>query len=199
LQTALTYRRRNGPAKAAGSSLERAVMGRLAVICIAVVLVAVGAARGLGAMATSGPSQPPVQADAATQGQPAPAPVMDSGEASIAKSADGQFWADAQVNGQDVKFLVDTGATSVSLTPDDARRLGFNPDALTYNLSVITANGPGRGAEVTLGTVSVGRAQVYDVKAIVIDKGLGASLLGMSYLGRLSKVEATPDAMVLHS
>jgi len=174
-------------------------MVRMAVICVALMLVAVGAARGLSAMATSGPSQSTVQADSATTAQTATPAPMDSGEASIAKSPDGQFWADAQVNGQDVKFLVDTGATSVSLTPDDARRLGINPDALDYNLSVITANGPGRGAEVTLGTVSVGRAQVYDVKAIVIDKGLGTSLLGMSYLGRLSKVEATPDAMVLHS
>lgn len=172
---------------------------RLAVICVAVALVAVGAARGLSAMATGGQPQPAVQADAAIQPQPAPAPILESGEASIAKSADGQFWADGQVNGQAVRFLVDTGATSVSLTPDDARRLGIDPNSLTYNLSVITANGPGRGAEVTLGTVSVGRAQVYDVKAIVIDKGLGTSLLGMSYLGRLSKVEATPDAMVLHA
>jgi aspartyl protease family protein len=64
---------------------------------------------------------------------------------------------------------------------------------------VMTANGPARAAQVKLGLVSVGRAEVSDVQAYVIDKGLETSLLGMSYLGRLAKFEATPDAMVLKS
>jgi aspartyl protease family protein len=174
-------------------------MVRFAVICVAVVLVAVGAARGLSAVAPA-PSQQPAaaNADSATPAAPAAAP-MDSGEASIAKASDGQFWADAQVNGQAVHFLVDTGATSVALTSEDARKLGINPESLTYDLAIATANGQARGARVKLGTVSVGRVQVYDVDAIVIDKGLATSLLGMSYLSRLSKVETTPQAMVLRS
>jgi len=63
----------------------------------------------------------------------------------------------------------------------------------------MTANGPARAAAVKLGLVSVGRAEVTDVQAYVIDKGLETSLLGMSYLGRLSKFEATQDALVLRS
>ena len=103
------------------------------------------------------------------------------------------------MDGHSVHFLIDTGATAVPLTANDARNLGIDPDSLNYSYSVMTANGPARAAQVKLGQVSVGRAAVSDVDAFVIDKGLGTSLLGMSYLGRLSKFEASQDAMVLKS
>jgi aspartyl protease family protein len=64
---------------------------------------------------------------------------------------------------------------------------------------VKTANGPEPAARVRLGVVAVGNAEVSDVDAIVIDKGLPTSLLGMTYLGRLSKFEATQDALDLRS
>ncbi|HTX51506.1 MAG TPA: TIGR02281 family clan AA aspartic protease, partial [Caulobacteraceae bacterium] len=128
-----------------------------------------------------------------------PTPALGSGEASIAKSPDGHFWADADVDGHQLHFLIDTGATAVALTAADARSLGIDPDTLTYSYTVTTANGPARAAAVKLGLVSVGRAEVADVDAFVIDKGLETSLLGMTYLGKLSKFEATPDAMVLRS
>ena len=131
---------------------------------------------------------------------PTPAPAPSAyGEASIAKSPDGHFWADAVVDGRPVHFLVDTGATAVALTAADARNLGINPDTLTYSYTVTTANGPAKAAEVKLGMVAVGRAEVEDVQAFVIDSGLETSLLGMTYLGRLSKFEATHDALVLKS
>ncbi len=175
-------------------------MVRLAVICFAVVICAIGAARGLSAVADNEAHHRAPVALAAADATPAPPQAPpDSGEASIAKSADGQYWADAVVNGQPVHCLVDTGASAVALTGDDARRLGLNPEGLTYSYTVMTANGPARAAAVKLSDVSVGRAQVYDVEAFVIDKGLPTSLLGMTYLSRLSKFEATPDAMILKS
>jgi aspartyl protease family protein len=179
-------------------SLERAVMVRFAVICVAVTLVAVGAARGLSVMAVAPPPHPTAQAADVAIAAPTP-PAAGSGEASIAKGPDGHFWADAQVDGQSMHFLVDTGASAVALTADDARRLGINPDSLDYTYTVTTASGQAKAASVKLSTVSVGGAQVYDVQALVIDKGLETSLLGMTYLGRLSKFEATPDAMILKS
>src|SRR5882724_10142837 len=54
------------------------------------------------------------------------------GRATIRKSSDGHYWANGQVGGASVRFLVDTGATAVALTPDDARRLGFDVGALNY-------------------------------------------------------------------
>jgi aspartyl protease family protein len=117
--------------------------------------------------------------------------------AQIAKGSDGHFWAEAAVNGQAVHLLVDTGATAVALTAEDAKRLGFDPAALQYTYSVSTANGQARAAKVRLASISVAGAEVQNVDALVIDKGLQTSLLGMTYLGRLSQFEATPTALIL--
>ena len=113
----------------------------------------------------------------------------------MAKASDGHFWADADVNGQRVRFLVDTGATAVALTPADAQRLGFKPADLKYGHSVTTATGSTRAAQVTLTSVSVNGARLQDVKALVVAEGLDVSLLGMSYLGRLTRFEATRDTL----
>lgn len=118
-----------------------------------------------------------------------------SGSGAVAKAADGHFWADADVNGQRVHFLVDTGATAVALTPADAQRLGFKPADLKYGHSVATATGSTRAAQVTLTSVSVNGARLQDVKALVVAEGLDVSLLGMSYLGRLTRFEATRDTL----
>lgn len=117
--------------------------------------------------------------------------------ARIARADDGHYWAVGETGGQSVRFLVDTGATAVSLTPADARRFGIDTRALAYDLEVITAQGRARAAAVRLDELSVDGATVTDVDALVIEKGLETSLLGMSYLGRLSRFEATPTALVL--
>jgi aspartyl protease family protein len=174
-------------------------MVRILVIGLAAVMSALVAVKGLAAYTAQSPAPTPAVAVATVAPSAPPAPVPGSGEASIAKSSDGHFWADADVDGHPLHFLIDTGATAVALTADDARTLGIDPTSLTYNYTVMTANGPARAASVKLGLVSVGRAEVPDVDAFVIDKGLETSLLGMTYLGRLSKFEATPDAMVLRS
>ena len=117
--------------------------------------------------------------------------------AQISKAADGHYWAEALVNGARVRFLVDTGATAVALTAEDAQRLGFDPKDLNYAYQVTTASGQTRAAQVKLASVSVAGAKVADVDALVIEHGLPASLLGMTYLGRLSRFEATPSALIL--
>ena len=117
--------------------------------------------------------------------------------ARIARADDGHYWATGEVDGEAVRFLVDTGATAVSLTPADARRFGIDTRGLTYDYEVITAQGRARAAAVRLEALSVDGATVRDVDALVIEQGLETSLLGMSYLGRLSGFEATPTALVL--
>jgi aspartyl protease family protein len=129
---------------------------------------------------------------------PAPAGAAAEGNAaSVAKSSDGHYWAEALVNGKRVRFLVDTGATAVALTAEDAQRLGIRLQDLDYSANVTTANGEAHAAQVTLASVSVAGARVPDVQALVIDKGLPTSLLGMTYLGRLSRFEATQTALIL--
>jgi len=131
---------------------------------------------------------------------PAPAvAVVDEGAAQIVKAADGHFWAEAKVDGRAVRFLIDTGATAVALSQTDAKRLGIDTQALDYNYKVMTASGETRAASVKLASVSVAGARVSDVEALVVEKGLETSLLGMSYLGRLSSFQATPRALVLRS
>jgi aspartyl protease family protein len=115
----------------------------------------------------------------------------------ILKSPDGHYWATAEVNGAAVRFLVDTGSSVVTLTPADAERLGLDTARLTYDRPVYTAAGDQQGASVTLDHIAVAGARVDHVKAIVMRAGLPASLLGMSYLGRLSRIEATPERLVL--
>lgn len=115
----------------------------------------------------------------------------------VMKASDGHFWAQGDVNGRKVRFLVDTGATAVALTPQDAERLGIDINALQYGYKVVTAGGQARAAAVKLASITVAGARLEDVDALVIEKGLDASLLGMTYLGRLSSFQATRQALFL--
>lgn len=117
---------------------------------------------------------------------------------SIPKSkTDGQFWTQARVDSGMVNFLVDTGAGSVALTPEDARKAGIRLQDLVYNIPIKTAGGDNVAAFVTLKSISVGPVTIRNVRALVVPEGLSTSLLGMSFLGQLQKVEATPYALVL--
>ena len=118
--------------------------------------------------------------------------------AAIAMGRDGHYWAQAQINGHSVRMLVDTGATVVSLTAADARRIGLDPDSLTYGLKVATAAGEARAARITLPSVAVDGAEVRNVDALVLDRDTDASLLGMSYLSRLSGFDANRETLRLH-
>jgi len=127
------------------------------------------------------------------------APVAQNNHlTAIPKARDGHFWANAVVNSKAVRLLVDTGATVIVLTPADAQRLGYAPATLTYDQKVVTANGETVAALVNLPSVGVGQSTVRNVDALVVKHGLTTSLLGMSYLGRLSRFEATPSSLILH-
>lgn len=173
-------------------------MMKLMVIASVAVLAAVAAAQGVihfGQASAAAPAAEAAPMVAVAAISPQSGATGHSGQ--IAKSADGHFWAQANVNGHQVRFLVDTGATAVSLSPDDARRLGFSPSSLDYGYKVMTAHGEARAARISLRSVSVAGARVADVDAYVIESGLDTSLLGMSYLGRLDRFEATRDALIL--
>lgn len=171
-------------------------MLRFAIIASVGILSAAGAARAVAELDAARRPAPTAYA-ASLRGDDA-APTVAAGQAAqVVKAADGHFWAEGAVNGRRVRFLVDTGATAVALTQADARRLGFQPRDLDYGYSVMTANGPARAAPVELNSVAVAGAKVEQVKAFVIEKGLDTSLLGMTYLGRLSRFEASQDALIL--
>lgn len=124
---------------------------------------------------------------------PAPTPIQ--------RAADGHFWAEGETasgaRAARIHFLVDTGASSVALTASDAARLGLEPERLVYSRPVFTAEGEVRAAPVILSRLTVAGVEVTAVKALVLKPGPRASLLGMSYLGRLSRIEATPETLTL--
>ena len=125
-------------------------------------------------------------------------PDAAPGTAALPRLADGHYWADARVNGVAVRFMIDTGATTVALPAELARQLGVIGSSVLYDQKVNTANGSVNAASVYLDTVDVGGVQIHHVEALIVERGLDIPLLGMSYLNRLSKLEVTPTQLVLH-
>jgi len=113
------------------------------------------------------------------------------------RAGDGHFYVEADVNGARIRFLVDTGATFVALSPADARSAGLQVFDSDYTLRSSTANGIARVAPVTLRQVELDQMQLFDVRAVVLEKPIPVSLLGMSFLSRLQGYETRSDELVL--
>ena len=109
----------------------------------------------------------------------------------------GQFFIDAKVDGVAVHFLVDTGASGIALSQRDARRLGLDPQGLDYSARFSTANGTVRAAPISLNSLQIGPFEAKDVGAWVNEGQLDNSLLGMSYLSTLGRIEIRGDTLVL--
>lgn len=125
-----------------------------------------------------------------------PMQAVEGGRVTVPRAADGHYYPTLTINGQDLTFMADTGATSVVLSPDDARSLGINPETLNYLGQAMTANGIVRTATVTLRNVSFGPFTEASVTAQVNQSDMDGSLLGMDYLGRFS-VTMAEDQMIL--
>jgi aspartyl protease family protein len=116
----------------------------------------------------------------------------------IRRGWSGHFIVHALIGGTSVDMIVDTGASTVVLRHEDARRLGVNMRALRYTVPVQTANGSSYAARVRLGDIYVGSVGLRDVEALVAKQGsLHQSLLGMSFLSRLRSYEFSGDYLVL--
>lgn len=157
--------------------------------CLALVLVVF---RGGGMLDRSQDRERPSAAQAAPH-RPAPTP----NETVFRRAGDGHFYVDADVNGARIRFLVDTGATFVALSPDDARSAGLSVFESDYTARTTTANGVTRVAPVTLREVELDQLQLFDVRAVVLEKPMPVSLLGMSFLSRLQGYETRNDELVL--
>jgi aspartyl protease family protein len=131
--------------------------------------------------------------------KPAPA-VADDGtrhETVLERESNGHFYAHAKVNDRElIHFVVDTGATVVALTLDDAHRLGIPVDPGEFTVVGEGASGPVRGKDIMLDSVEVEGKRVEHVRAVVLE-GSNLSLLGQAYLSRMGEVEMSGDYMVL--
>jgi aspartyl protease family protein len=116
----------------------------------------------------------------------------------IHKGVSGHFEADVTIDGTPLRMLVDTGASSVVLSYEDAMRLGINPDNLIFSIDVSTANGRALAAPVTLREVAIGPILRGTIRGMVTEQGrLDQSLLGMSFLETLGSIEIARDELRL--
>jgi aspartyl protease family protein len=109
----------------------------------------------------------------------------DDGSVSFPAGPDGHFYVQATVNGGRVTFMVDTGASDIVLTPNDARRIGFDPAGLEFDQLAETANGMVRGASIEIESLVVGPIAMSGLPAAVNEADMSDSLLGMAFLNRL--------------
>ena len=114
----------------------------------------------------------------------------------IVRGRSGEYFVDTQVNGARIGMVLDTGASSVVLTPEAAKAAGLPLEVLSYSVTIETANGRARAAPVTLDRVAVGSIVERAVPALVAQPGqLRVSLLGMSFLNRLESWEVRSDRL----
>jgi aspartyl protease family protein len=124
--------------------------------------------------------------------------ISGSGTVSIAAGDYGHFRTEAEINGRAVDVMVDTGASLVALTYEDAASLGIFVNPAAFTDVAKTANGTARVAPITISRISVGDITVRNVPAVVSERGASErTLLGMSFLGRLSRVEMRGRTLVL--
>jgi aspartyl protease family protein len=116
----------------------------------------------------------------------------------LTANANGHFIARAEINGRDIVVMVDTGATAVALSYEDAEEAGLRPGSLDFDIPIATANGVSKAARVRLDRVEIDGVRVYDVEGVVLPEGaLRGSLLGMSYLSRLRSFKVEDGVLYL--
>jgi aspartyl protease family protein len=147
----------------------------------------IAAGAGLGLMWPSAQSPAPAGEAAA---------VGEAKETLLKRRSDGHFYVDAEVNGELVNFVIDTGATDVVLPVDTARRLGIAFSESEFVVIGRGASGPVRGKVIRLDKVSVDGKEVRNIDAAIAE-GLDQPLLGQAYLSRISSVEMSKDHMRL--
>lgn len=123
--------------------------------------------------------------------------VLQGGEISVPRAPDGHYYLTAEVNGTPLRFMVDTGASEIVLTKEDAQKIGIEPDKLLYSSRALSANGEVGIAPVVLDRVALGPVQTTAVRAMVNEGDMRQSLLGMGYLQRFSKIEIGDGALIL--
>jgi aspartyl protease family protein len=135
---------------------------------------------------------------AARQATPAESPPRSQDSVVVPPDAMGHFRVEGRVDGRVIQFVVDTGASVIALTAEDAASLGIHPAEVDFRALVKTANGTVRAAPVALNMVEIGNLMVRDVAAMVLPGGaLSDNLLGLSFLSRLRRFEYTDGRMIL--
>ena len=115
----------------------------------------------------------------------------------VPRSRDGHYYLTLTADGKPIDFIVDTGATDIVLSREDAARIGINLDQLIYSGIANTANGTVRSARATVDLIELGSIQDTNVTVWINEGEMFGSLLGMAYLQRFSKIEIEGGKLVL--
>lgn len=121
----------------------------------------------------------------------------DTGEISVPRSPDGHYYLTLNLNDTPVRFVVDTGATAIVLSAQDAERIGFDPTRLPYLGRANTANGTVETAQITIEEMALGTIVDRNVPAHVNGGAMNGSLLGMGYLQRFSTLKIEDNRLTL--
>lgn len=151
---------------------------------------------GDGARRPAAPPPAPAVVARPSAGSPGQA-LARSDAVVLPRAADGHFYAEVVVGATSTRMLVDTGASVIALTGEDADAIGVRWDPARLQRVARGASGDVYGIRVTLDRVELGALEAHDVEAVVVPEGLEVSLLGQSFLSRLGRVTIDPDAMML--
>lgn len=124
-------------------------------------------------------------------------PALDAVE--FERAPDGLFYVTGLVNGQSIRFLVDTGASVVMLTREDAATVGLKLDRAEFQSHVRTANGASAMAWTRLQNIDIAGHQLSQIDAAVPQDGLPVSLLGQNLLRKLGVVTIDGDRLRVHN
>ncbi len=165
-----------------------------------VVTIVIGAAVGWlapGAPETATETKPESEQGSEPQLDVLQQDQWNAGEVVLPRADDGHFYADVTVDGGSANMMVDTGASIVALTADDADAVGVQWSQDAIQPVARGASGTVYGVPVRLERVQVGQLEAQGVDAVVVPEGLDVSLLGQSFLSKIQRVEIEQDRMVL--
>jgi len=123
--------------------------------------------------------------------------MLGGGQVEVPRMFDGHFYLTLRMDGAPVEFVVDTGATDVVLTLQDATKIGIDPERLAFTGQAYTANGTVRTATATVSEVRLGEITDRNLRVSINEGEMDQSLLGMAYLRRFSKIEIADDRLVI--
>ena len=125
-------------------------------------------------------------------------PVINKDKSvSFKRSLGGHFYVKARINGSTTKFLIDTGATDISISLNTAKQFGINLKELKFDRTYFTASGTIQVAPIQIQEITIGPIILRNLKASVRKISNSSSLLGMSFLTKLKKYEIKHDTITL--
>lgn len=138
------------------------------------------------------------RSDAALELDRRPALAVSGGQTIIPLASDGHFWVTAEINGQDIDFLIDTGATYTAIGRTAADRLGIAPDPLQPPLELNTANGVITARMGKVESLRFGNIQVRDLAVVIpAEGGAGIQVIGMNLLSQLASWRVEDNRLIL--